>query len=140
MNRILLVVLLSLLTASAFAAPAATPAAPADKSLLVIATYIGGAEFFEMPIIKVLLKEGWHIQRADITEVKEPLLKQFQVVLLTDATRLDPSATKFDSLAATQPMIEASARSSPPTSRAAATSGSSPAPRTTWAAPTRSTP
>lgn len=103
MNRIALAVLLALLTVSAFAAPAAPPA---DKSLLAVCTFVGGAEFFEMPIIQALVKQGWHVQRADITELREPLLKQFQVVLITDATRLDPDAGRFDSLAATQPMIE----------------------------------
>jgi hypothetical protein len=103
MNRILLIALLILLAASALAAPAGA----ADKSLLAVCTFVGGAEFFEMPIIQALLKEGWHVQRADITELKEPLLKQFSVALITDTTRLDPAAAKFDSLAATEPMIEA---------------------------------
>ncbi|HEY3396215.1 MAG TPA: hypothetical protein VGM19_01025 [Armatimonadota bacterium] len=106
MKRLMLVVLLSLLAVSAFAAPTT----PADRSLLVVATYIGGADFFELPLIQVLLKQGWHVQRADITEVKEPLLKQFQVVVITDATRLDPAAAQLDAMAGTRPMIEGLSR------------------------------
>lgn len=102
MNRVLLAALLLALVLTVLTVPAGA----ADKSLLAVCTYIGGAEFFEMPIIQHLMQEGWQIRRADITELKEPLLKQFSVVLITDTTRLDPAAAKFDSLAATQEMIE----------------------------------
>ncbi|HEY3418253.1 MAG TPA: hypothetical protein VGM23_15355, partial [Armatimonadota bacterium] len=102
-NLFLCIVLL-LVALPGFAAPA--PGAPA-KSLLVVATYVGGADFFELPIIQRLMQEGWHVQRADVTELKPELLRRFQVVLVTDLTRLDPVAAQFDSLAARQPQIEA---------------------------------
>ncbi|MHB9023034.1 MAG: hypothetical protein ACYC7E_02505 [Armatimonadota bacterium] len=84
-------------------APTTTASA---KSLLVVATYVGGADFFEMPIIQRLLQEGWHVQRADINELKPAYMRRFQVVVITDLTRLDPTATRMDSLAATQVQID----------------------------------
>lgn len=103
MRRVTVLLLLTLLLASTLTLPASA----ADKSLLAVCTYISGPDFYEMPIVQHLRQQGWQIRRADVAELTEPLLRQFSVVLITDTTRLDPTAAKFDSLAATRPQIEA---------------------------------
>ena len=54
------------------------------RSLLVISTFLRGVDFHELPITQRLRQDGWCTTAADITQISDSLLRQFQVAVVTD--------------------------------------------------------
>ena len=96
------ILLATVLTAANAAAATTAPA----RSLLVICNIVGGVEFHELPIVQKLQQDGWAVKGADISQINDALLAQFQVVVVTDVSRLNATAQKPNSCDAQRPILE----------------------------------